>query len=190
MNRGNAGYRSDFDRPRYTSQGGYNDNYDMDRGLSTGTNYRTESLFTMGGGNRDMGSGYRDTNGSMQGQRGDQSRQQQTSYAGRGPKGYRRSDDRILEDVNEALSRNPELDASEIEVKVNNGEVTLSGTVSERQFKRIAEEVAEHCSGVEDVRNEIRFQRDSETGGNSHSQMKGKTNQASAGGRIPEAKSA
>jgi osmotically-inducible protein OsmY len=79
-------------------------------------------------------------------------------HAGRGPKGYRRSDERITEDVNEALSQHPDLDASEIEVKVQNGEVTLSGTVEERQYKRMAEDVVERCSGVQDVRNEIRVQ--------------------------------
>jgi hypothetical protein len=80
-------------------------------------------------------------------------------HTGRGPKGYRRSDDRINEDVSEALSQDPDLDASEIEVKVQNGEVVLTGTVEERQFKRMAEEIAERCSGVQDVRNEIRVQQ-------------------------------
>lgn len=86
-------------------------------------------------------------------------------FTGRGPKGYRRSDDRIAEDVNEALSQDPDLDASDIEVKVENGAVTLTGTVSARQFKRMAEDIAERCSGVDDVHNQIRIQRqdDSDT---------------------------
>jgi osmotically-inducible protein OsmY len=60
------------------------------------------------------------------------------------------------------LAQDSELDASEIEVKVHNGVVTLTGTVSERQFKRMAEDLAERCYGVKDVRNEIRTGRDSE----------------------------
>ena len=65
--------------------------------------------------------------------------------------------------MNETLSQDSELDPSEIEVKVHNGIVTLTGTVSDRQFKRMAEDLAERCSGVKDVRNEIRMGRDSET---------------------------
>lgn len=86
-------------------------------------------------------------------------------FAGKGPKGYKRSDDRIEEDVNEALTHDSQLDASEIEVKVQNGVVTLSGTVYERRFKRMAEDIAEQCSGVQDVRNEIQVRRESDGSG-------------------------
>jgi len=80
-------------------------------------------------------------------------------HAGRGPKGWQRSDDRIREDVNERLTDHPHIDASEIEVQVQNGEVTLSGTVEERQAKRLAEDIAEAVSGVRDVHNQIRVQQ-------------------------------
>jgi osmotically-inducible protein OsmY len=85
-----------------------------------------------------------------------QGRWGQQSHAGRGPRNYQRSDDRIEEDVNEALTRHPGLDASEIDVKVQNGEVTLTGTVDSRQDKRMAEDAAESCSGVRDVHNQLR----------------------------------
>ena len=81
------------------------------------------------------------------------------SYAGRGPKGYRRSDERIREDVCERLTENWEIDASEIEVNVNNGEVTLMGTVNQRQAKHLAEDIAESVSGVKDVHNQLRVSR-------------------------------
>jgi hypothetical protein len=58
--------------------------------------------------------------------------------------------------VNEALTRHPGLDASDVEVKVQNGEVTLTGTVDNRRHKRIAEDAAEECSGVRDVHNQLR----------------------------------
>jgi len=48
------------------------------------------------------------------------------------------------------------LDAGEIEVQVKNGEVTLSGTVSDRLAKRHAEDMIERVSGVRDVQNNIR----------------------------------
>ncbi len=80
-------------------------------------------------------------------------------YAGRGPKGYRRSDERIREDINERLTDHPEIDATEIEVAVTNGEVTLTGTVDHRHAKRLAEDIAEGVSGVHDVHNQIRVNR-------------------------------
>lgn len=78
-------------------------------------------------------------------------------YSGKGPKGYRRSDERIREDVCEALFRSPRVDASDIEVLVNEGTVTLKGTVESRLAKREAELCIENLSGVEDVQNELRL---------------------------------
>jgi osmotically-inducible protein OsmY len=84
---------------------------------------------------------------------------QQQSHMGRGPRNYKRSDDRILEDVNERLTRHHMIDASDIEVTVHEGEVTLRGHVDQRETKRMAEDVAEAVSGVKNVRNEIRVQQ-------------------------------
>ena len=82
------------------------------------------------------------------------------SHRGRGPKGYKRSDARIDEDIHERLTADHWLDASHIDVKVANGEVTLSGTVDSREAKRRAEEIAERCSGVDHIQNNLRVQRD------------------------------
>jgi hypothetical protein len=76
--------------------------------------------------------------------------------AGRGPKGYQRSDDRIKEEVCELLTQHHEIDATDIEVEVRNGEVTLRGSVDDRQIKRMAEDLVEHCTGVRDVQNQLR----------------------------------
>ena len=54
------------------------------------------------------------------------------------------------------LARHPEIDATDIEVRVNAGEVTLTGTVNERRAKRAAEDVAEEVFGVKDVENKIK----------------------------------
>jgi osmotically-inducible protein OsmY len=51
------------------------------------------------------------------------------SFKGRGPKGYRRTDEHVRHAVEETLAADPTLDAGEIEVEVSNGEVRLSGTV-------------------------------------------------------------
>ncbi|MGN6393496.1 MAG: BON domain-containing protein [Gemmatimonadales bacterium] len=85
--------------------------------------------------------------------------QQAGQHFGRGPRNYQRSDDRIREDVNEELTRHPDIDATEIDVTVNNGEVTLTGTVDDRHTKRLAEEVVERCSGVNEVHNQLQARR-------------------------------
>jgi hypothetical protein len=77
-------------------------------------------------------------------------------FAGRGPKGYSRTDERIREDVCERLSRDDEVDAGEIEVSVQNGEVTLQGTVQSRSMKRQAEDLADDVPGVTEVHNRLR----------------------------------
>ncbi|WP_413560347.1 BON domain-containing protein [Bdellovibrio sp. HCB209] len=84
-----------------------------------------------------------------------------SSYEGRGPKSYTRSDDRIKEEVCDMLTRHSEIDASEIEVEVKDGVVTLLGTVSERRMKHQAEDLAERISSVKDVTNNIRVQKES-----------------------------
>jgi hypothetical protein len=80
-------------------------------------------------------------------------------HRGRGPKGYRRSDERILEDVNDRLTEDPRVDASEIQVDVQGGEVTLTGTVGSREERRRAEDVAEGASGVTYVMNNLRVRQ-------------------------------
>jgi osmotically-inducible protein OsmY len=84
-------------------------------------------------------------------------------HVGRGPKGYRRSDERIREDVNDRLTDHAYLDATEIEVSVSDGIVTLSGSAESRSAKRLAEDLAESVSGVRDVNNNIRVSRGWET---------------------------
>jgi len=85
--------------------------------------------------------------------------QQGGQHRGRGPKGYTRSDERIREDVSDRLSDDPHVDASEVEVVVASCEVTLSGTVPNREAKRRAEDVAERVSGVKHVQNNLRVQQ-------------------------------
>lgn len=96
-----------------------------------------------------------------QGQRG--------SSFGKGPKNYQRSDSRIEEDVNDRLTQAHEIDASDIEVKVSECEVTLSGTVSDRSDKFRAEQIAESVFGVKDVNNQIKVKKDGGMGRSSSS---------------------
>jgi osmotically-inducible protein OsmY len=78
------------------------------------------------------------------------------NYAGRGPRGYQRTDDRIREDVCDWLTDDPRIDASDVEVQVSKGEVTLAGSVRSRDEKRFAEDVVERITGVREVNNGLK----------------------------------
>jgi len=82
------------------------------------------------------------------------------SHRGRGPQSYRRSDERIREEICDRLTDDHYIDATHIEVRVESGEVTLCGSVNHRDAKRRSEDLAESVMGVHDVRNELRVQRD------------------------------
>lgn len=78
---------------------------------------------------------------------------------GLGPKGYKRSDERINDDAHERLTDDTWLDASNISISVSGGEVTLSGTVDNREAKHRAERIVEEISGVNHVQNNLRLAR-------------------------------
>ena len=86
---------------------------------------------------------------------------QRESYRGHGPAGYTRTDERIREDVSERLTDDWAVDARKIEVSVSSGEITLNGTVSSRDQKRRAEDLAENVSGVKHVQNNLRVDQGS-----------------------------
>jgi len=85
-------------------------------------------------------------------------RQQQSSFRGRGPKGYERSDERLREMICERLTDDPQIDASEVSVEVTNKVVKLTGSVEERRIKYQIEDVIEQCGGVRDIDNQLRVQ--------------------------------
>ena len=108
--------------------------------------------------------------------------QRQGQHRGRGPRNYRRSDERIKEDINDRLTDHNYLDASDIDVEVNNGEVTLTGTVDSRYAKRMAEDIAEEVSGVSNVENRLRINQSSYgQGGSSITGTSGKTGTSTTG---------
>jgi osmotically-inducible protein OsmY len=78
------------------------------------------------------------------------------NYAGRGPRGYQRTDDRIREDICDWLTDDPRIDASDVEVQVAKGEVTLAGSVRSRDEKRFAEDIVERITGVREVNNSLK----------------------------------
>jgi len=82
------------------------------------------------------------------------------NFAGRGPRDYQRSDTRIREEICDRMTDDPMLDASQISVEVRDGEVILTGSVTSRDQKRRAEDVADRVSGAKDVTNQLRVMRD------------------------------
>jgi hypothetical protein len=91
-------------------------------------------------------------------------------YAGRGPKGYKRSDQQVIEEASQRLERDGEIDATDIEVTAESGIITLRGTVPDRRTKRRAEECVESVYGVRDVMNELRVSSQSEQSSSQTSQ--------------------
>lgn len=73
-----------------------------------------------------------------------------------GPKGYRRSDERLKEDISERLMVAYHIDSSEVTVEVQGAKVTLDGTVPSRHMKHAIEDLVDGCPGVLDIDNRVR----------------------------------
>ena len=75
-----------------------------------------------------------------------------------------RPDERIQDDVSERLAAEPRLDASQIQVTVTDGEVTLAGTVDGPETRRRAEDIVASAPGVRSVINNLRVSQPGGTG--------------------------
>lgn len=89
---------------------------------------------------------------------GEEIKDTQTHF-GKGPKNWNHTDDKTYERVCEALYMHSEIDASEIIIKVDNGTVTLSGSVPDYHTKWAAEDCVADLPGVWEVKNELRSKR-------------------------------
>jgi len=108
-------------------------------------------------------------------------------YAGRGPKGYKRNDQQIVEEACQRLERDGEVDASEIEVTVEDGIIRLRGSVPDRQTKRRAEQCVESIYGARDVMNELRVTpQGSEQSQASRTAQSGRESQSSQGAQAAQ----
>jgi osmotically-inducible protein OsmY len=72
-------------------------------------------------------------------------------------KSYRRPDAFIAEEIFAVLRRLPGIDASNLKFNVNNGDVTLFGSVLDRGEKLQIERMVEKIFGVRDVFNMLTF---------------------------------
>ncbi|HWI14247.1 MAG TPA: BON domain-containing protein [Burkholderiales bacterium] len=76
------------------------------------------------------------------------------------PHSYKRSDERVREDICERISADPRIDASDVSVEVRDGRVVLEGRVPERRMRYIIEDIAAECLRANDVDNRIAVRRD------------------------------
>lgn len=83
---------------------------------------------------------------------------------GKGPKDYMASDERIQEEICARLAQHGQVDARNIEVAVKNGVVTLTGSVPNREAKRLAERTAYFVSGVKDMHDQLTIQSNQQSG--------------------------
>jgi osmotically-inducible protein OsmY len=67
----------------------------------------------------------------------------------------RRSPEGIREEVLDALADDAAIDASDIEVAVEGGDVILTGTVPTRDMKRLVETAVERIRGVVQLRSSL-----------------------------------
>ena len=149
--------RPGVDRPyRHPSEQESSRSWSGGYGSSSGSGSGYGAGYRSGYGSESFGRPFGGESGGSEGWR-------RGGFAGRGPKGYQRSDNRIIEDVCDRLADASDVDASNIEVKVNSGEVTLAGTVDDRFDKRRAEELIENISGVREVHNNLRVNRGQES---------------------------
>jgi len=71
----------------------------------------------------------------------------------------RRPDDVLARELQEILTKDPELDATEIEVEVEGGAVALRGVVDSTDARLLAEELVESVTGVREVHNNLKVVR-------------------------------
>jgi len=205
MNRGN--YNRGYDpNSEDRGSGGYSGNYgrdfrryDNEYGRGYGNNYNKNTYGRYHGGdysrNNDRDRNWWDrTSDEVASWFGDddaerrrrRDRMYENDHRGKGPKGYQRSDERIKDDLQDNLYNDSYIDASDMEVMVNNGKVTLSGSVESKWAKRRAEDMAEVITGVTDVQNNLTIKSKntndyySHSGGNMTSNTSHKTTNESA----------
>lgn len=151
---------------------------------------RASGMESYGGGifGRQGGAGWLPESGRSMGG-ADESPRSQSSFRGRGPKGYERSDERLKEMICERLTDDPRIDASEVNVEVTQKVVKLTGTVDDRRAKYQVEELIERCGGVKDIDNQLRVQSnrwrgsgESESGSISSGTSSGRSAESRAGG--------
>jgi osmotically-inducible protein OsmY len=92
--------------------------------------------------------------------RAERSEEQGRRQVNSGPRARRRSDESLREEIREILTADPELEATDVEVEVEGGAVTLRGAVVDSDARLLAEELVESLAGVREVHNRLRVERE------------------------------
>lgn len=164
-NREDGRFPEDYEQRNFSGNRDFNRNRDYEQDREFGSNrYERGSRFDdhhRGSfGDRDYNRDYNlGTGTSMRMNRYESTQRADRGFFGKGPKGWKRSDEKIKEEVCESLFDSRTVDASEIEVDVKDGHVTLSGSVDSREAKREAESLIDSVRGVEDVTNNIKISK-------------------------------
>lgn len=85
----------------------------------------------------------------------------EVSFKGKGPRGFDISDQKIYENVCEALASSMELDASDIDVEVMDSTVTLKGSVEDENRCHLSQLLVQEVAGVTEVVNELKINNQS-----------------------------
>lgn len=91
--------------------------------------------------------------------RSEASSERRSHGVGKGPKGYRRPDIRIREEVCERLTDDFSIDPTDVEVSVSEGFVTLTGSVEDRFMKKHIEAAIDDIKGVIDIHNHLTLRK-------------------------------
>lgn len=137
-------------------------NMDYGRGDSYSRDFQNSNIGHADWNNRFDANRFNGDSSSWNRYSSDQNQQSQHHFndqKSRWPKSYKRTDDRIKDDIHEELIRHGRIDASEIEVQVKDGEITLTGQVLSRQDKRLVEDIAEKVLGAQEVHNQLRVSK-------------------------------
>jgi osmotically-inducible protein OsmY len=162
---GQSGYGSGFSSGGQSGYGGYGGQSGYGSGTGSGQpgygGYGGQSGYGGSSGQQWYGSGQAGYGSGQYGSSGGQYQRERRDRIARPPRGYKRSDERIREDVCEAIVRAWDLDAGDVDVQVQGTEVTLSGVVEDRHDKRRIEDIAQDVPGVSEVNNQLRTRQGS-----------------------------
>jgi BON domain len=89
------------------------------------------------------------------------------------PKNLRKSDNVIYEEICELFMQTPKIDATEVDVSVQDGDVTLKGFVDNSAVKALAETLSQQIPGVHGVFNKLKAIHISEDKNTEHGMVHG-----------------
>lgn len=141
--------RGYFARGHHGGSSGWDTAYEGGQRPGHGGGFGHFGAYDIGAGEPDYRRGYG----------GGRRRESRPNHAGKGPR-MRRTDERIKDLVHEVLTEHSGIDASEITIEVKEGDVYLTGSVTDRRMKYRAEDAVDELWGIGDIYNKLEVVRD------------------------------